>query len=122
MKRFKLDKKRSVSIVSAALGLSLLVSGCSSKREAVIPQETNGNKIHNVTFQSGTERYTFQVAEGEKVYAPAVWWPEGQTLEGWYFDGEQFDFNRGIYYDIVLYSKFVPNDELKDEETTTLGR
>ena len=65
---------------------------------------------------------TFHVLQGEKVYAPAIYWPEGYQLDSWTIDDEAYDFNHRVYSDLVLTPKWVPETELEQEENSSLGR
>ena len=69
---------------------------------------------YNVRFDSngGTSVRTQEVAEGSKAYKPTNPTRSGYTFDGWYLDGEEFNFNTRIYEDITLEAEWIKKSNI----------
>ena len=74
------------------------------KFEADAPEELN----YTVTFDSkgGTAVPAQTVKEGEKADEPADPTRSGYTFQGWYLNGEKYDFNTPVTADITLTAQW----------------
>jgi len=78
--------------------------------------EDNGycNDTHYVRFDSngGTSVRTQEVADGGKATIPTNPTRSGYTFDGWYLDGEEFNFNTRIYEDITLEAEWIKKSNI----------
>lgn len=62
---------------------------------------------YTVTFQGeGIETWTQQIEYKKKAQTPDIPVREGYTFDGWYLDGEKFDFDTEIREDITLVAQW----------------
>ncbi len=65
---------------------------------------------YKVSFMLGEEVYNEEkVSKGEEVEVPKEPTKEGYTFEGWYLDGEKYDFSKEVTSDMKLEAKWKIN-------------
>lgn len=104
MKKFKLGLM--------LLALCFLITGCKNKKDEV----TN----YMVTFDTdgGSLVASQTIEKGDKVDEPAIPEKDGYTFDGWYVNGEKFDFNTTIEEDIELVAKWTKTVNSEVQTTT----
>lgn len=96
------------------LAVCFLITGCKNKKDEVanymVIFDTDGGSL--VASQT--------IEKGDKIDEPAILEKDGYTFDGWYVNGEKFDFNTTIEEDIKLVAKWtiVANSEI---QTTTVA-
>jgi len=77
-----------------------------------------GNKEYRVSFDGvdGSVVEIQKVGKNRFIKKPKDPVKEGYTFEGWYLDGELFDFNTPITKNIELIAKWIPIDSIDETE------
>ena len=93
-----------------------------AKTEQPTTQQPEKVVTYEVDFETngGNKISTIEVKTGEKVTKPTDPKKDGYTFEGWYLDSKltkEFDFNKAIDDDIILYAKW--SEAKKEEQPTT---
>lgn len=95
--------------------LSLFITGCGCEKQTV-----------TVTFDTdgGTKVELQTVEKGENAVEPSAPTKDGYTFDGWYLNGEKFDFSKNLDKDITLEARWtkVVNSEVDDKDTFTLSK
>ena len=75
--------------------------------------------FHDVTFDSdgGSAVDMQQVEDGKQAASPAAPAKKGYTFDGWYLDGEKYDFSTPVTKDIVLKAKWTKVTPAPEEPT-----
>ncbi len=107
-------KELRMTLIILLVGV-FFISGCFFNDKHTVTFKTNGgSEIKNVSIKNGAK--LSEVEEPTK---------DGFVFDGWYLDGEKYDFDREIDKDITLVAKWVKdlndnhNDEEDDNNTTS---
>ncbi len=87
-------KRNSVGIVIIALVLVAILTGCS--KEYTVVFNTDG----------GSNVASLKVEKDGKVTKPSNPTKENYTFDGWYYNGELYDFNTKVTKDIILEARW----------------
>lgn len=110
-------KELRMTLVILLVGVFFL-SGCFFNDDKTVTFKTNG----------GSEIKNMVVKSGSKVKEAPIPVKEGYIFEGWYLDGEEYNFDDGVEEDITLVAKWIKgsfneekieNDNLETTTTTT---
>lgn len=99
-------KELRMTLVILVIG-TFFISGCFFNNKHTVTFKTNGgSEVKNVTVKNGSKLEN--VSEPKK---------DGYVFDGWYLEGEEFDFNSKIDDDMTLVAKWIKVDVNKDTET-----
>ncbi len=98
-------KELRMTLVILVIG-TFFISGCFFNNKHTVTFKTNGgSEIKNISVKNGSKL--------EDVEEPKK---DGYVFDGWYLEGEEFDFNTKIDEDMTLVAKWV-KVEITDEKT-----
>ena len=101
-------KELRMTMIILVLGCFLL-TGCFFNKKYTITFKTNGGStVDNITVRSGNT-----ITEPEE---PTK---EGYIFDGWYLDGEEFNFDTEISEDMTLVAKWSSVDVVEGEDETS---
>lgn len=107
-------KELRMTLVILLVGL-FFISGCFFSDSKTITFKTNG----------GSEVKNVKVKSGSKLEEAPVPTKDGFIFDGWYLDGEEYNFDKSVDEDITLVAKWIKDSladsslETNEEETTT---
>lgn len=109
-------KELRMTLVILIVGM-FFISGCFFNNDKTVTFKTNG----------GSEIKNMSVKSGSKLEDAPVPTKDGYIFDGWYLDGQEYNFDKNIEDDITLVAKWIKDTnkvaeetkEVSTEETTT---
>lgn len=101
------DKKMVIGIGVSILAIILIF--------IILLLGLNNKNTYEVTFDTGSNgiKEVIEVSESETITKPVDPTREGYVFEGWYYNGEKFDFSSKITEDITLQARWTKADTKK---------
>lgn len=98
--------------VGIGIGIGLLIIAIIA---GILIFSFKDNNTYKVTFNLGNDILSdvVEVNANKTVSKPSDPTREGYTFEGWYYNGEKFDFSTKITEDIVLEARWISNSAQK---------
>ena len=107
-------KELRMTLVILLVGL-FFISGCFFSDSKTITFKTNG----------GSEVKNIKVKSGSKLEDTPIPTKDGYIFDGWYLDGEEYNFDKSVDEDLTLVAKWIKNsladsdlESLEEEKTT----